>query len=285
VMLTLGVVGLVIAAALVLAGPHISAIHLHVTIVLFTLLIAVMVAEAVTERGLMISALGYIWTAFYVAFFFRPAQARAYAALMTVALGVALLRTHAATDVSVWVILSGMTWVAVAILSRLNERLRTEAHTDNLTGVLNRTGFVHAAVRQRAMARRRGESIALAVIDLDDFKGVNDRAGHAAGDRLLIELATMWTASLRPGDLLGRFGGDEFVLMLSNATEDQLHDLLARLARAHPASWTAGAVRFEEHESLDEAIGRADARLYAAKGARQGAVGRPWIPLASPAAT
>jgi diguanylate cyclase (GGDEF)-like protein len=228
-----------------------------------------MVAIAATERGLMLSALAYTWMAVYVACFLRPVAARAHAAVMIAALGLSLFAARAPTDVSVWLAISTMVWVAVAVLIRLNDRLRAAAHTDSLTGLLNRTGFALAAARQRATAERRGEPLALAVIDLDDFKVVNDRDGHAAGDRLLVEFAAVWTASLRSGDLLARFGGDEFVLMLSGAEEEQVDSLLARLARAHPASWTAGAVLCSREESLDEAIDRADARLYAAKQLRR----------------
>jgi diguanylate cyclase (GGDEF)-like protein len=274
VLVAIALVGVTVALTLVLAGAKVSLVYLHITVVLFTTLIGVMVAVAATERGLMMSALGYTWTAVYVAFFFRPNAARLYAALMIAALGLSLLSARAPTAVSVWVTISTMVWVAVAILTRLNARLRAEAHTDSLTGLLNRTGFAVAAARQRAMAERRGEPLALAVIDLDDFKLVNDRGGHAAGDRLLVELAGVWAASLRPGDLLARFGGDEFVLMLAGAAEDQLDNVLARLARAHPTSWTAGAVACSDEESLDEAIDRADARLYVAKEPRRNAIDR-----------
>jgi diguanylate cyclase (GGDEF)-like protein len=274
VLLSVGVVSLVGTVALVRAGSWLSPARLHVAIVVFTLLRSLLVAVAVSERGLLLSALGFAWTAVYVAFFFPPAVARRYAALMTVSLGLSLLVSPAAVGVSVWIAISLMVWVSIAVLTQINARLRAEAHADSLTGLLNRTGFALAAARQRAMSARRGEPVAVAVIDLDDFKLVNDRDGHAAGDRLLVELAGVWTALLRPGDLLARFGGDEFVLMLPGAERDQVDALLHRLARAHPAAWTAGAVPCEDDESLDSAIERADARLYAAKQSRRAAAGR-----------
>jgi diguanylate cyclase (GGDEF)-like protein len=267
--LGLGLAGVALAMGLVVGGARVSPLFLHVTVALVTALHGAMVAVAATERGLMLSALGYIWMAVYVAFFFRPRTARRYAAYMVTGLAVALLAARAPTGVSVWLTLSAMVWVAVEILARLNARLRAEAHTDNLTGLLNRTGFAAAAMRERAMAGRRGEPLALAVIDLDDFKLVNDRGGHAAGDRLLVDLAGVWTALLRPGDLLARFGGDEFVLLVAGAEQEQVETVLARLARAHPASWTAGAVLCLDGESLEQAIDRADARLYVAKEPRR----------------
>jgi GGDEF domain-containing protein len=137
-----------------------------------------------------------------------------------------------------------MIWVAVLVLTKLNARLRAAAHTDGLTGLLNRTGFAVAAARTRAVAERRGETLVLAVIDLDDFKLVNDRDGHLAGDRMLLELAGAWTASLRPGDLLGRFGGDEFVLLVSErSTISGPNSWRAWLAPipppGRPAQWSA----------------------------------------------
>jgi diguanylate cyclase (GGDEF)-like protein len=269
VILGIGLVTLAVALALLVAGPAALPLHLHLAVALLTVLRSVMVAAAATERGLMLSALGFTWTGVYVAFFFRPAAARGYALLMTVTLGVALLLARAPTDVSIWVTISGTVWLAVAILSRLNARLRALAHTDGLTGLLNRTGFAAAAARQRGMSRRRKEPIALAIIDLDAFKLVNDQGGHAAGDRLLVELGQAWTAALRPGDLLARFGGDEFLLLMPGVADDQIETPLARLARAHPAEWTAGAVVCWPDESLDAAIERADKRLYEARKARR----------------
>ena len=157
VLIALSFVGVALAVTLVVAGATVSPVYLHTAVVLFTTLISILVAVAATERGLMMSALGYTWTAAYVAFFFRPNAARRYAALMIAAFGLSLLLARAPTAVSVWVTISAMVWVAVAVLTRLSGRLRAEAHTDGLTGLLNRTGFAIAAARQRAVAERRGE--------------------------------------------------------------------------------------------------------------------------------
>jgi diguanylate cyclase (GGDEF)-like protein len=272
--LGVGVVSLVGTVVLVRAGSWLSPARMHVAIVALTLLRSLLVAVAVTERGLLLSALGFAWTAVYVAFFFPPAVARRYAVLMTASLALSLHVSPAGAGLSIWLAISLMVWVSITVLTPINTRLRDAAHADSLTGLLNRTGFALAAARQRAMSARNGEPVAVAVIDLDDFKLVNDRDGHAAGDRLLVELAGVWTASLRPGDLLARFGGDEFVLMLPGATHDQTDALLERLARAHPAAWTAGVVACVDDESLDSAIERADGRLYAAKQSRRAAAGR-----------
>jgi diguanylate cyclase (GGDEF)-like protein len=265
----LGLAAVSVAVALVLAGRRVGFPALHVALVVLTVLRGGVVAGAATERGLMLSAIGFVWTAVYVAFFFRPAVARVYAALATVALGLSLLAARAPTSVSVWVAISVMVWVATAVVCAISTRLRAEARRDELTGLLNRTGFGDAAAPQRATADRRGEPVVIAVIDLDDFKAVNDRDGHAAGDRLLVDLAAAWSASLRPGDLLARFGGDEFVLMLSGTGDDEIEGILARLRRAHLAAWTVGAVRWLPAASLDDAIGEADRRLYAAKALRR----------------
>lgn len=90
---------------------------------------------------------------------------------------------------------------------RVQDALMTAATTDALTGLANRETFT------RAM-RSPGEGVAVVYIDIDDFKRVNDRWGHAAGDRVLVEVASRISAACRPGDVVARFGGDEFVVLL-----------------------------------------------------------------------
>jgi hypothetical protein len=123
----IGLVSATAALTLLRTGPDVSPLHLHFTVALLMALHGVMVAAAATERGLMMSALGYTWIAVYVASFLPPRAARLYAALMSAALGVSLLLARAPTDVSVWITISGMVWVAVAVLIRLHARLRADA--------------------------------------------------------------------------------------------------------------------------------------------------------------
>ena len=105
----------------------------------------------------------------------------------------------------------------------------------------------------------------MVLIDLDDFKAVNDRAGHGAGDALLQDLGKAWSAQLRLSDLLGRYGGDEFVLSLPGTDAARTADLLTRLHAAHSASWSAGTATARAGDTLAELLGRADAALYQEK--------------------
>ena len=271
-MVALGIADLAVAAVLLAAGGRVRPAVLHAAVIQQILQIAVMVGAAGTERGMMLAAIGYVWSGAYVAVFFRSALARAYAALMTAGLAIGLLTTSAPADVSLAILLMAMVWAAVLTLNGLSARLVAQAHTDDLTGLLNRTGFALAAARLRAAAGRNGNALALAVIDLDDFKIVNDRHGHAAGDRLLVGLASAWTSALRPADVLARYGGDEFVLLFPDASAADARAVLKRLEGAYPIGWTSGVVACERHESLDEAIVRADEELYRAKALRRQAL-------------
>src|SRR5207247_3093065 len=91
----------------------------------------------------------------------------------------------------------------------LRERLARGATTDLLTGLLNRRGALQVLEREAARARRHGTPLSVAMMDVDRFKQLNDREGHAAGDRALREIAETLSATLRAGDSLSRWGGEE----------------------------------------------------------------------------
>lgn len=115
--------------------------------------------------------------------------------------------------------------------------------------------------------RRYGGHLAVALVDLDHFKRLNDEAGHAAGDRLLRASAEAWAAALRTGDLIARYGGEEFALLLPQTALEDALPVVERIRAATPAPVTCsvGAAAFDESEGPGELLARADAALYRAK--------------------
>ena len=111
-------------------------------------------------------------------------------------------------------------------------RIHHLAHHDALTGLPNRMSFMERLARQIEQARATGKSLALLFVDLDHFKRVNDSLGHLIGDQLLQTVAARISASLRVGDVVARFGGDEFIVLLDDAARDDVAQVAHKLLRA-----------------------------------------------------
>ena len=118
------------------------------------------------------------------------------------------------------------------ILEDAYDRARSESLRDNLTGLGNHRGFQEEVERQWALAVRHSMPLALAIIDLDDFKQVNDTRGHAAGDQLLRQAAATIASYLRRSDRAFRIGGDEFAIVMPGTDADQGHVVVRRLLAA-----------------------------------------------------
>ncbi len=157
------------------------------------------------------------------------------------------------------------------------EQLRGLVHIDHLTGTLNRSGLHESFARETARAERAGTLLAVALLDLDDFKLLNDRYGHQTGDDALVHLANIIRKTLRPSDVVVRFGGEEFLFLLPDATAEQTMLALLRIQNdldKQPMiynnsdillSFSAGIAIRGNSESRDAVIARADAAMYAAK--------------------
>jgi diguanylate cyclase (GGDEF)-like protein len=163
----------------------------------------------------------------------------------------------------------------IAQLQVLHLRERELARTDQLTGVAARLAFYEFATTEINRARRSGLPTTLAYADLDCFKEVNDRSGHATGDKVLITVAQSMQKSIRQTDMVARMGGDEFALIFPNTNKDAANKLLAKLLnvltknmeRNHwPVTFSIGAVTFlTPPESVHEMIHRADGIMYSVK--------------------
>lgn len=154
-------------------------------------------------------------------------------------------------------------------LAAANQALAEAALHDALTGLMNRRGFVAAV----AAARQLGEARTVALLDIDHFKRINDEHGHDAGDAALVAVATTLRAGLDAGETAGRWGGEEFALLLGadgSTRCERLRAAIADLPFAHggvaiPLRVTLGLTRLDAGEALEEALRRADALLYAGK--------------------
>ena len=154
-------------------------------------------------------------------------------------------------------------------LADLLVSLDQRARTDELTGVANRRGWDEELPRELARARRSGAPVTVAILDLDHFKTYNDTFGHQAGDRLLRGAAAAWSGRLRTTDLLTRYGGEEFAVVLPCCDGAAAATVADGLRRAVPGDVTCsiGVATWDGAETADALVARADAALYRAKAA------------------
>ena len=159
-------------------------------------------------------------------------------------------------------------------------KLREAAVTDNLTGVYNRKGLFDFLEREVPRAKRYGKAMSFILTDMDEFKRINDSMGHQAGDYVLRELAGMLKESLRQPDIVARYGGDEFAILLPETSTDEAERIMSRISNKiteHIFKWGSGEIKtrmsygisntdelFEE-ETEESLVRLADSRLYKAK--------------------
>ncbi|MDQ2077634.1 sensor domain-containing diguanylate cyclase [Marinimicrobium sp. ABcell2] len=161
---------------------------------------------------------------------------------------------------------------------RVEAALRELAWRDQLTGEMSRGHFLSCASDELARAKRYRHPLAILMIDLDHFKSINDRYGHAAGDVVLVTVCQRWRDVLREGDLLGRIGGEEFAILLPNSDREATQKVAERLRAcvAEPsiqvfddeiACTVSGGIAMVDVDqgSIDNALSRADDALYRAK--------------------
>ena len=143
--------------------------------------------------------------------------------------------------------------------------------------VINRRGLVQGFEAERARMERTGSILSIGLLDIDNFKRLNDAMGHSVGDEALRSLAAVIARTLRPTDLTARYGGEEFVVLLPDTTAEEAQLILTRLQRSLSGglfmheqqqvfvTFSAGVTAYRLDEQLEEALERADQALYEAK--------------------
>jgi diguanylate cyclase (GGDEF)-like protein len=170
-------------------------------------------------------------------------------------------------------------------LNRMRRAMSREyqlSHYDQLTGLSNRASLFEGGPRDLARCRRNGQPLTAIFIDLDQFKNVNDRFGHAEGDRVLEAVADCVRSNTRESDLIARFGGDEFVILAAEMNYDSARRFVERMQsklrqamsqRRWPVTFSIGAATFDVPPgSIDEVIKTADDLMYTVKRAHKDSI-------------
>ncbi|HEY7076030.1 MAG TPA: GGDEF domain-containing protein [Solirubrobacteraceae bacterium] len=217
----------------------------------------------------------YAWVVLFVAYFMGRRATAVHGALACAAYAGTLAAMHIGPiAVSRWITITGMITGASIVVRLLRARadgllasLRDAALTDHLTGLCNRRAFEAAAGRELARSHRGGGPVSLVMMDIDAFKAVNDRLGHAAGDDLLVDVARVLCEQVRAVDVAARLGGDEFAVLLPGTDHGDAKAVAARIADAVRASSATG-ISYGVAElggdvlDLDALLRAADGRLY-----------------------
>jgi diguanylate cyclase (GGDEF)-like protein len=261
----LGAVGTAGGAAIGLLGARLRWWGISAAVTFAGVMTGLLAWRSVTAIGIvglgpMMMALGL-----YAGHFLSLRAARLHVAVVIIAASAGAWVAKPSGFLMPWVVLVVSVLALTEAQGRLAGHLRRAADTDPLTGVANRRAWEAEAARNLARAQRSGEPLSFAIIDLDGFKEVNDRDGHGAGDDLLRDLTASWSGRLREADLLGRYGGDEFVLCLPATDEDGARELLAQLDATHEFPWSVGIATARSGDSLASVLTRADAHLYRRK--------------------
>jgi diguanylate cyclase len=157
------------------------------------------------------------------------------------------------------------------------EQVKAMLQQDPLTGTLNRRGLDEAFRQEASRCDRRGGRLSIAMVDLDDFKALNDTHGHTVGDRALVHVCTLIRGTLRPTDRIGRLGGEEFLVLLPDTGLDEAAAVMTRVRRqlascplrengeAIAVTFSCGIAQRSAREAFDGLVARADTAMYQAK--------------------
>jgi diguanylate cyclase (GGDEF)-like protein len=210
----------------------------------------------------------YVLVAIYSAFFFSWRGGIFHLSMIALCFAVALsFNVRARDTVAAAVLVFGITAAAMFVVGYLAQEIRRVASTDTLTGLPNRQALAQKLEIEVSRAQRYRTRLAVAIVDLDDFKEVNDQRGHHAGDRLLAELARAWRGALRCEDLLARWGGDEFVVVLPSCGAEEAETVCSRLQKSGGQSCSIGIAVHGPGEDAETLLVKADRALYEAKAA------------------
>jgi diguanylate cyclase (GGDEF)-like protein len=260
----------VIACGLLVVGRRLGPRALLALASVRVVIASAVIATAHSGGATFFAGAGLVWVALWVTGFFpvRVLTVTLAVELAAVAIAIAINTQHLRTAVDGSCML-GAAAILSLLLSHTLGGLRREARHDHLTGLLNRYGM-DEALRELCSKQRAHEMASVVAVDLDGLKAVNDKGGHAAGDRMLVTFATELTAAARFADLTARIGGDEFIAILPGRSAAEAERWAGQLRERSCVAWSFGVAERRFDEPIDLWLGRADQSMYAAKSAGRG---------------
>lgn len=269
------------AVLLYVAGPRMPRWAMHVLLAIGTVIITLGMHFSGGGVASAMTAIFYVWVALFAFMFFSSIEGCAHLVLIAALYGVELIVAGDRESIGQWVTVVGTVIVTGYVVGRLVDYNTELAVTDPLTGLTNRRAFDALLPQELERAKRADTSIAIAVLDLDSFKHVNDTLGHGVGDDLLRVCAQRLSACVRSDDLVARLGGDEFVVVFAAATTvcpelgvRRILDALAEPVSLHgqtlSVSASIGIAYATEGVTPVELLRNADLAMYVAKAAGSG---------------
>lgn len=210
----------------------------------------------------------------YAVWFLRPSVGRPVFYAGVLWWFIALWHHHSAELTGFGFALVVQTVFATEVFLRIKRRMDTLVRTDPLTGALNLRGVTDGLRNEMSRALRRGSPLSVVSIDLDGLRDLNNTQGHRAGDDMLRAVTAHWRHTARDFDLIGRTGGDEFVMVLPDTTKDEAEGVVERLTVRSPGQWSAGVAEVKAGDTPETLLERADQRMYMIKAAR-----KSWVKL------
>ena len=260
---------LVISTVLLLRSEKIGRRGANIITAVATVVVTIQIGTGSGMDPAIMAVVFYAWVALFVFAFLSTAEALAHIAFVILCYTLALVYgQRPSAPLADWILTTSTVIVASVSTGYLNYQIRKVALTDSLTGIANRKGWDLAIDREMARARRLGFSVLVVIVDLNDFKQINDLYGHTFGDRVLVDAAKELQDALRPFDVVARWGGDEFAVLALLEHPESAYPLMDRIVdqvgQVIPLS--CGAIVASPDDGTGTLLlARADQVLYRAK--------------------
>ncbi len=253
---------------ILIRAPQMTLTGTNAALACGTLIVSLQIATGYGKDPSLLAVLFYVWIVLLAFSFFSTLDALGHLALIILLYSAALIfGDKPASPLGDWLLTISTLIVTSVSAGYLNFSIKKLSITDAMTGILNRKGWEFATSREVSRVHRSSEMLLVGLMDLNEFKSINDTLGHDEGDHILIQTAEAIQKSIRAIDIAARWGGDEFAILAIVDSKDQAEQIIERLIKEveKVTKLRCGAVLSAGRQSMHSMIEVADQALYRAK--------------------